>query len=81
MKGVIVTDEDYAKIYWAMKRASERSGHDMASARNLPLPKIEDMQADLNELDAYRDITNKRSKETTERRKKLEKPPAARVLP
>ena len=34
LKGVVVDDDDYVKIYWAMKRASERSGHDMASARN-----------------------------------------------
>ena len=38
LKGVIVDDEDYKTVFWAMKRISERSGHDMDSRiRMLPL--------------------------------------------
>ena len=44
LKGVVVADEDYKTIFWAMKRASERSGHDMAAAKNIPLPKIEELK-------------------------------------
>ena len=80
LKGVVVEDSDYTKIFWGMKRASERSGHDMASGRNVPAPKFGDMQADLNELDDYRNIINKRRAETDKRRELLEKPPAAIVL-
>jgi len=80
LKGVVVDDDDYVKIYWAMKRASERSGHDMASARNAPEPKLDDMQADLKELDDYQKIINKRRDATDKRRKLLEKPPAAIVI-
>ena len=38
LKGVVVKDEDYHKIFWAMRRVSERSGHDMAAAKNIPIP-------------------------------------------
>lgn len=80
LKGVVVEDNDYVKIYWAMKRASERSGHDMAVGRNVPAQKYDDMQADLKELSEYRSVINKRRKDTDQRRELLEKPPAARVL-
>jgi len=79
LKGVVVEDDDYAKIYWAMKRASERSGHDMAAAKNAPQPKPEDMKADLKELDDYRVAIKKRREETDKRRKVKEKPPEAQV--
>ena len=77
LKGVVVKDEDYQKIYWAMKRVSERSGHDMAAAKNIPIPKIEDLKKEVSILNKYRDTLHKRSKATEETRKKLEKPPIA----
>jgi hypothetical protein len=80
LKGVIVEDGDYAKIYWAMKRASERSGHDMAAGRNLPAPKPDEMKTDLNELDTYRATIKKRSNEAQDRRSELEKAPRAQTL-
>ena len=73
LKGVVVVDEDYKTIFWAMKRASERSGHDMAAAKNIPLPKIEEVKA----LDDYRAALRKRSKAAEKTRKKLEQPPKA----
>ena len=33
LKGVVIEDDDHKKVYWAMKRVSERSGHDMAVGR------------------------------------------------
>lgn len=40
LKEVSVTDEDYRTIYFAMKRASERSGHDMSVGRDLLSPRL-----------------------------------------
>ena len=77
LKGVVVDDEDYETIFWAMKRASERSGHDMAAAKNLPVPKIEDLKKEVTALDEYRVGLRKRSKAAEETRKMLEQPPKA----
>ena len=60
-----------------MKRASERSGHDMAAAKNIPFPKIEDLKKEVREIDDYRVRLRKRSKAAQETRKKLEQPPKA----
>jgi hypothetical protein len=79
LKGVSVTDEDYATVFHAMKRASERSGHDMAAGRAVVLPKPAEMKADLDELDTYRAKAQKRAAETTKTRKALEKPRKATV--
>ena len=51
LKDVVVDDEHYKTIFWAMKRASERSGHYMAAAKNIPLPKIEDLKKEVTALD------------------------------
>ena len=77
LKGVVVDDEDYKTIFWAMKRASERSGHDMAAAKNTPLPMIEEMKEEVTALDSYRDKVRKRAKAAEEARKKFEQPPKA----
>ena len=79
LKGVVVEDADYRTIYWAMKRASERSGHDMAAGKAAPAPKPADMKADLDELDTFRLAIGKRKKDTEEKRKLLEQPPAAEM--
>ena len=80
LKGVVVNDEDYKTIFWAMKRVSERSGHDMAAAKNIPVPKIEDLKEEVAELDNYRDKLRKRSKVAENTRKKLERPPKATTV-
>ena len=77
LSGVVVEDEDYRTIYWAMKRVSERSGHDMATAKNKPLPVIKTLKEEVKELDDFRLALKKRSKKTTNDRKKLESPPEA----
>ena len=70
LKGVVVDDEDYKTIFWAMKRASERSGHDMAAAKNIPFPEIEDLKKEVTALDGYRIGLRKRSKAAEETRQK-----------
>jgi AAA domain len=79
LAGVAVEDDDYHIVYWAMKRASERSGHDMSAARAIPTPSLEDMKKDLAELDAYRTKAQARRGEAEKRRRKLEKPPVPEV--
>lgn len=80
LKRVEVTDEDYKTIFFAMKHASERSGHDMAAARNMPFPKIEDLKIDLTNLEDYRKELRKGLTKVAERREKLEQPPTAKTI-
>lgn len=79
LKGVVIEDEDYKTVFWAMARVSELSGHDMATGRALPLAKPTDMKTDLDKLDTFKTDIVKRSKDATKRRKALEEPPAAAV--
>lgn len=74
LRGVEVTDEDYATIFHAMKRASERSGHDMPEGRAIAAPAANEMQDDLETLDALRLAINKRRKAVVDRRTALEAP-------
>jgi hypothetical protein len=80
LKGAVIEDEDHKQVYWAMKRVSERSGHDMAVGKAIPTPTTTDMKADLDVIENYRSSVQKRKTETTKRREALEKPPAATVL-
>jgi DNA repair exonuclease SbcCD ATPase subunit len=80
LKGVVVDDDDYKTIYWAMKHASERSGHDMAAGRNVPVPKPDEMKSDLKTIDDYRTKIDKRRKTTAESRAEYEKAPKAATL-
>ena len=77
LKRVVVDDDDYKTIFWAMKRVSERSGHDMAAAKNAPLPKIEELKEEVSTLDMYLKKVRKRAKEAERVRKLLEQPPKA----
>lgn len=79
LKLVTVEDADYETVFHAMKHASERSGHDMAAGKNLPTPKPEDIKADIEKIDDYRQAVQKRSKTLEARRKTLEGPPTADV--
>lgn len=79
LKGVVVEDEDYKTIFWAMKRVSQFSGHDMAAGVAIPVPKDTDMKAALDELDAFRTKADKRKKEVSKVREALEDPPKASV--
>lgn len=79
LKAVVVEDDDYANVYWAMKRVSERSGHDSAVAKQIPIPSPADMKSDLDAIEKFRSKIKKQSDEAQERRKKKEAPPAATV--
>ncbi len=79
LKGVTVTDEDYRTIYFAMKKASERSGHDVSAGRDLPQPSPSEIAADLKALDDFRIELDKRRKETSAARTALEGPVAAQL--
>lgn len=74
LKGVRVEDDDYRVIYFAMKRASERSGHDLAAARDIPIPTPGEMKVDVEALDAFVKDYKKRAKTLDEQRRALEKP-------
>lgn len=80
LKEVTVTDEDYRTIYFAMKRASERSGHDMPAGRDLPQPSPDEMAADLKALDDFRIELDKRKKATSAARSALENPVGAKLI-
>lgn len=80
LRMVVVEDEDHKQVYWAMKRVSERSGHDMAAGKAIPVPTPGEMKSDLDVIDTYRIDTSKRKKDAEKRRVELEQPPKATVL-
>jgi len=80
LKEVTVTDDDYRTIFFAMKRASERSGHDMSAGRDIPQPSPDEMEADLKVLDDFRIELGKRRKATSATRSALENPVGATLF-
>ncbi|MBJ7439902.1 MAG: AAA family ATPase [Sphingopyxis sp.] len=79
LKMVDVDDEDYRIIFFAMKRASERSGHDQANAKQIDAPDKKQMDIDLIELKQFIATHKKKSQNAGERRKELEKAPLATI--
>lgn len=79
LKEVTVTDDDYRTIFFAMKRASERSGHDMSAGRDMPQPSPDEMEADLNVLDNFKTELGKRRKATSDARLALENAVGAKL--
>lgn len=77
LRGVSVTDDDHKTVFFAMKRASEFSGHDQPAGKQLPTPKPDEMKADLKAIDDYRQKLAKRAQQTADERKQLEQPPKA----
>jgi energy-coupling factor transporter ATP-binding protein EcfA2 len=77
LKSVEVTNEVYRTIHFAMSKCSERSGHDMAAGRDIPLPKHEEMEGDFVELDTFCREHKKRGKAVSVEREKLEAPTKA----
>ena len=53
LKMVDIDDADYRTIFFAMKRASERSGHDRAAAKQIDAPDKKQMETDLLELRGF----------------------------
>ena len=63
-----------------MKGVSERSGHDMAAGKAIPIPTPADMKTDLDVIEQYRIDATKPKKDAERRRIDLEEPPKATVL-
>ncbi len=74
LRDVTATNDDYRTIFFAMKRASERSGYDMAAGRDIPQPSPDEMEADFKELDDFKIELVNRSKKTSLERSALENP-------
>jgi hypothetical protein len=79
LKGACVTDDDYAKIFFGMKKASERSGHDRPAGRQPDVPTKAQMKAGLDELRAYDNELRKRINELESKRRELENPPRVKA--
>ncbi|MDO6415490.1 AAA family ATPase [Sphingomonas sp. BIUV-7] len=79
LKMVDVDDADYRKIFFAMKRASGRSGHDQPAAKQLDTPDKKQMNSDLLELRGFIATHKKKSLAASERRKEMEQPPKASI--
>jgi energy-coupling factor transporter ATP-binding protein EcfA2 len=77
LKLVDLDDADYRTIFFAMKRASERSGHDQAAAKQIDPPDKAQMETDLLELRGFIATHKKKSQAASERRKEMEHPPKA----
>lgn len=77
LSGVIVDDEAYKTIFFAMKRVSERSGHDMPAGRDIPIPTPAEMVEDVQALDTFQADYKKRRAVADEARKALQKPTKA----
>lgn len=77
LKMVDVADDDYRTIFFAMKRASERSGHDQAQGRQIDPPSKNQMKADLEEFRLFVAAHRKKINDVQERRKGLESAPIA----
>ncbi|CAM3469935.1 AAA family ATPase [Legionella longbeachae] len=80
LAGVIVEDSDYETIYWAMKHASENSGHDKANGNTIPFPKNDEIMGDVKKIEEFRNIIKKRRHECEDRRKALQNPPKAKTI-
>ena len=79
LKGVVVDDDDYRRVFFAMKTVSQYSGHDTAQGLAIPLPRPKDMAAALKEIDDFRGAVKKRKDETEKKRKELEEPQKAAI--
>lgn len=80
LSGTLVEDADFKKVFFAMRRASERSGHDMAAGKAAGAPTPPQMKADLDELRDYRAELIKRRKQVESARKAMLEAPPAEVV-
>lgn len=77
LKGVSVENQDYHRIFHAMKTLSNFSGHDEAPGKQGVLPSPENLKQYLDEIENFRQELNERRKGLEKERKKLEQPPQA----
>lgn len=77
LKGVVVADEDYRTVFWAMGAASEiiEAHRTPAGSGPTTLPSDEQIATDIEELDSFRKEKTRRGDEVARERKKLEVPP------
>lgn len=80
LKMVDIDDADYRTIFFAMKRASERSGHDQAAAKQIDAPDKKQMETDLLELRGFIATHKKKALAANDRRKEMEQPPKASIV-
>lgn len=81
LAGVEVSDADFMVVYRAMKRASEYSGHDQASGRQIDTPTKDQMMADWQELVGFRATKTKSNRDADDRRKRIaSSPPMGTVI-
>ena len=76
LRSVEVSDEDYHKIFYAMKKSSEYSGHDRAKGMQKSYPAIQEIGEDLQQLKDFKKDIGSRRADTQKRRKQITKPPA-----
>lgn len=57
---VVVEDSDYKKIDAAMTRCSKFAAHDAALGAQLSTPRPDELSADIEELEAWRESVDKR---------------------
>jgi hypothetical protein len=77
LKGVSVSDDDYKTVFFAMKKASEYSGHDRPAGRQPTVRTIDEMRADLEELRKFVKDVNARRTALEAARSALETAPKA----
>ena len=80
LAGVIVTDEDYRTISFAMKRVSERSGHDMPIGRDIPVPTLAEVISDVQVLEDFQADYKRRRSVADKARKALLEPAKATLV-
>lgn len=74
LKGVVVEDADYQRVFSAMAKASRYSGHDAAVAFQTSPPSPAEMRVDLDLIRKYSAEVKKRTDQAEARRKALEEP-------
>jgi hypothetical protein len=79
LRGVTVTDDDHITVFFAMKRASEYSGHDRPAGRQPTTRTIDDMRGDLEDLRKFVKDVNARRAAVDSTRGALENPPKATI--
>lgn len=79
LKGCQVEDEDYSKIYFGMKRASEYC-HDRSVGRQVSFPPPDEIKQDLEKLREYAGELKTRRKNLEDRRRSLEGPPQGKFM-
>jgi hypothetical protein len=79
LKGAMVEDEDYSRVFFAVAKASTYSGHDRPLGRQANLPASDELISDLRELDEYRASLAARRVPIEARRRGLESPLRGRL--